>query len=743
MVKGKINNTQKRKKRGKKTKKHEKKRAFPLLAAFVDNWGQFLGGGILFAGICVLTVIGGPSLGFVLGRPAPENYRSPISFEYYAHRETRSLTEQARHNAPLAFRSNLSQFNASAAQIKRVIETRDVEKVRENLDFRNEKIADTLSLLNQNQDVLERIFENLKEAEMVSHYDWGEHAPRMPDSILWPNGAQETRKVPVDDVIIINPQCEKFQRILEPAFAGLDAEQRHIAISFIAEMLAAPAKLDIERSEKIAEEKADIPTVVKDIEKGDLLVRKGELVGLEAMRMIRAAHSKHLSEQRGFPYLFRRLGGGMLILLIYGGVISLYTIKNRTDRRLRDHAVQCIVLVLLILAVFAIARASIFYGLPYYIVPLSALIMIFALIFGQRFAFIISAFLPAAIALPAGDIGVEYPVFMIGGMTAALMIGRVRTRSHLFRVALLIGVAQAGVCLAFGLLAAESNLGPLLRFWGSPLLFSTFLAFGNGLLSGVLVTIFLPAVERIFEVTTDIRLLEWSDPNQPLLQRMLLEAPGTYHHSMIVGSLAADAAEVVGANPLLTRVSAYFHDVGKVKKPEYFAENMQEGAKNPHDELAPTMSKLIITAHPKDGAEMATESGLPPAVQSVILQSHGTTMASYFWNRAQKQASKEDAPPEKDAFRYKLPKPQSKEAACVMLADAVESATRSLESPGTEKIKEVVHKIVLDRLHDGQLDHSDLTIPDLSRLQQALIRGLTALFHKRVKYPDQEENGKK
>ncbi len=276
------------------------------------------------------------------------------------------------------------------------------------------------------------------------------------------------------------------------------------------------------------------------------------------------------------------------------------------------------------------------------------------------------------------------------------------------------------------------------EFWDSPRMAESLAALTNGVLGGFLVSGLLPAIECIFGVTTDIRLLEWSDPNQPLLQKLLLDAPGTYHHSMIVGSLAADAAEAIGANPLLARVSAYFHDVGKLKKPEYFAENIPAGAHNPHDDLSPTMSTLIITAHPKDGAEMAEQYGVPAPVRDVILQSHGTGVLKFFLNKAQSAESDTDEAEERN-FRYRLLKPRSREAAVVMVCDAVESASRSMGSPSAGQLRNLVHQIILDRLHDGQFDESGLTITDLKRLEDTLVHGLAAVFHNRVRYPGQEK----
>ena len=217
-----------------------------------------------------------------------------------------------------------------------------------------------------------------------------------------------------------------------------------------------------------------------------------------------------------------------------------------------------------------------------------------------------------------------------------------------------------------------------------------------------------------------------------------MEAPGTYHHSMMVGSLAADAAEAIGANPLLARVSAYFHDIGKLKKPEYFAENLPQSQKNPHEDLSPTMSSLIITAHPRDGAQMARQYGVPKEVRDIVLESHGSTVTKYFWDRAQQQSS-ENSQPRESTFRYRLPRPHTKEAACVMLADAAESAARSLDSPTPVKIGAIVHQIVMDRLHDGQLNESNLTLTDLDHIEKALGRSLNAAFHSRVSYGDQQE----
>jgi hypothetical protein len=387
----------------------------------------------------------------------------------------------------------------------------------------------------------------------------------------------------------------------------------------------------------------------------------------------------------------------------------------------------------------AAARALVVWDVSLLLTPVPLVVMVLCLVYDQRFGFEMAVFYALLVGLAQGGVGLGFVVLMLGSMTTAFLTGDVRTRSMLIKAGLVIGGVQWAAALGLGLLTGNGEPVLELRFWQSPLFIDAMWGLANGVMSGFLVSGLLPAIERLFGVTTDIRLLEWSDPNQPLLQRLLLEAPGTYHHSMVVGSLAADAAEAVGANGLLARVSAYFHDIGKLKKPQYFGENIPKGEKNPHEDLAPTMSKLIITAHPRDGADMAEKEGMPREVERIILESHGSTTTKFFWNRAVEEAGEEEAEPEESTFRYRLPKPRSKEAASVMLSDSCEGATRSLQSPSARQIGDKVHQIIMERLHDGQLDESGLTVTDLARMEETLVRGLNAVFHKRVRYPGQED----
>jgi len=242
----------------------------------------------------------------------------------------------------------------------------------------------------------------------------------------------------------------------------------------------------------------------------------------------------------------------------------------------------------------------------------------------------------------------------------------------------------------------------------------------------------IPYLESAFGITSSVRLLELSNPGNSLLRRLQIEAPGTYHHSLLVGNLAEAAANAVGGDALLVRVAAYYHDIGKIKRPYFFIENQM--GDNPHDKIAPTLSTLILTSHVKDGVELAREQKLPQGITEIIEQHHGNSLCSFFYHKAVENNKNENVTEEE--FRYEGPKPQTKEAAMVMLADAVEAAVRSLQNRTSGRVEGIVRKIIKDKLMDGQLDECDLTLKDLDIIAAAFIRVLSGIFHNRIEYPD-------
>jgi putative nucleotidyltransferase with HDIG domain len=319
--------------------------------------------------------------------------------------------------------------------------------------------------------------------------------------------------------------------------------------------------------------------------------------------------------------------------------------------------------------------------------------------------------------------------------TGVILLPSVPTRSTLVKV----GLLTAAVCflMTWGT-ALVGHLGPSQLLPDVSQWQRSLRAAGWCVAAGFLVSGSLPFIESWFGAVTDISLLELGDISHPLLQELVKRAPGTYNHSITVASLGETAADSIGANGLLVRVGAYFHDVGKMLKPHYFIENSVNG-ENRHEHLAPAMSTLIIIGHVKDGAELARQHGLPQSLIDFIEQHHGTTLVEYFYREAARHAGEQPDhrhDVEESAFRYPGPKPQTREAAVLMITDAVEGATRALTEPTPSRIERLVHDIILKRLLDGQFSESGITLTDLDRVEDSLTRSLTAMYHGRIKYPE-------
>lgn len=311
-----------------------------------------------------------------------------------------------------------------------------------------------------------------------------------------------------------------------------------------------------------------------------------------------------------------------------------------------------------------------------------------------------------------------------GALAAALVTSRVRRRATLIKVGTFVGAVQASTALAFGMLG-ELAFG-MDQFWE----LAQLVLLGVG--TGLLVSGLLPAVEALFDVTTDISLLELGNTHEsPLLRKLLLEASGTFHHSYIVGLLAEAAAREIGANALLARVGALYHDVGKLNKPEYFAEN-SPAARDRHARLTPEMSMLILSAHTRDGVELGRYYGLPQALLDFMVEHHGTTCLEYFHHRAVELRGAENT--REEDFRYGGPKPQTRESAIVMVADASEAISRQMRDPSRGRLEEMVHRVATKRLMDGQFDECGLTLADLHRIEQACVRVLAAIYHSRTTF---------
>jgi len=313
------------------------------------------------------------------------------------------------------------------------------------------------------------------------------------------------------------------------------------------------------------------------------------------------------------------------------------------------------------------------------------------------------------------------------GTIALLSVQKIRNRGQMFRAILFVLIGYAVLNFSYGFIHYEPFKKILQNF--------VFYNVPNAILAPTAVFLLIGIFEKFFDITTDITLLELSDLNHPLLKRLSVEAPGTFHHSIIVGNLAEAAAEAIGANALLARVGCYYHDIGKMHKPEYFVEN-QANAMNKHENLTPSMSCLILVKHVKAGLDLAEQYGLPRAVKQFIPEHHGRSLMTYFYHKAKELANVSEL--NEDNFRYPGPKPQTKETAIAMLADNVEAAARTLPNPNPQRIVALIDNLIEQRIKDGQLDECDLTLRDLTKIKEAFVPILVGIHHLRVEYPQED-----
>lgn len=374
-------------------------------------------------------------------------------------------------------------------------------------------------------------------------------------------------------------------------------------------------------------------------------------------------------------------------------------------------------------------------GFSPYVLPIPAFVLLLAIFTNPRVSFIASLILLSVLTVGAQYSAQIIVTFSLLCLIAMITISQIRysRRFDLIKAGFVISASGLIILLAIYVLERcliDVNNILILKN-------CVFIAL-NGIISSMIALGTLPLLESIFKINTPYGLAELADHNQPLLKRLQFEAPGTYHHSLMVSNLCEAAAEAIGANPILARVGAFYHDIGKLKRPLFFVENQSYfGIENPHSKLNPRLSKMVITAHPKDGVELAKEYGLPPVINNFILQHHGEGLASYFYNQAVKEEGVENV--KEEQFRYTGPKPNMKETAILMIADAVESAVRSLKNPTSEEIEKIIDKIIVERLNDGQLTDSPLTLHDIKVIASTFSRILRGMQHNRIKYQENIE----
>jgi cyclic-di-AMP phosphodiesterase PgpH len=411
--------------------------------------------------------------------------------------------------------------------------------------------------------------------------------------------------------------------------------------------------------------------------------------------------------------------GVFLMILLFSFVLVIY--MNKYTRNIITNRNSMILLYTIILLTLFITRSV--YIISPLMIPVFIAPLLISLLLDTGLAIVVNFIIASLVYIFAGSqTGILY-MGLISGTFAAFTVSKAKQRSKLSASGLLVGALNVFVIVSVGIIN-RTDIRPLVN--------NSITVFVNGIISIILTIGLLPFFESTFNVITPVKLLELANPNQPLLRKLLLEAPGTYHHSLMVGNLAEVAAELIGANTLLARVGAYYHDIGKLKRPGFFKENQM--TENPHDKMTPNLSTLVITSHTGDGLSMAAQYKIPPAVKDIIVQHHGTTLVAYFYHKAKKL--EKDGVVKLEDFRYEGPKPASREAALVMLADSVEAAVRSMPEKTEGKIEGLVRKIIKDKLDDGQLEGCSLTLKDLDSIARGFMQVFGGLFHQRENYPD-------
>lgn len=466
----------------------------------------------------------------------------------------------------------------------------------------------------------------------------------------------------------------------------------------------------------------------------------------------------HLKEIHFPPIIIAFVSAGLLFISLfyghafswmYAGLLAIFVIlsvslftyylkKDHPRLAKSDDAMALLSVIffatIVCIKVFTYGSGKIDWLSPY-LTPISIAALLTTLLLHQRLGMVV-AFVVGLLSGILNDFSLSVAVVgTVGGVTMAAVIPRARTAHDIWRSGLITGFAQAFVMLF---------LAVTLEFGKRQMGIATISAFGSGILSSFIALGARPFLESFFSRISNLRLLELADVNHPLLKKMSIEAPGTFHHSLIVASLAEDAANSIGANGLLCRVGAYFHDIGKMVKAEYFIEN-QGTFGNPHDQVSPSLSKIVITSHVKEGIALAKANKIDQQIVDFIPEHHGTSQIEYFYRKALKLEESEEEKEEIDeeTYRYPGPKPQSRETAIVMLSDSVEAASRTLEEPNHQRYKDLSYKIINKKLFDGQLDETSLTLKDLHTIAERFTATLTSIHHARIPYPDAQTSSPK
>ncbi|MCG3173755.1 MAG: Cyclic-di-AMP phosphodiesterase PgpH [Myxococcota bacterium] len=515
---------------------------------------------------------------------------------------------------------------------------------------------------------------------------------------------------------------------------GLAPELQYAIRAIVSQVIVPNTSFNaMETTQRKRQARDAVRPLTVSVKKGEVVIREGERFEPRHLMILKGIASVTREQSRTQAFL-----GSFCAVGLFIGVSFLFARRNIRKFRVSPRDVVYLSVALLGTLLFGRLWMSVAPALRdhlpdasnvtlYYLFPVAAGAMMTRMVLNSEVAIIYSLIASVLFGMMAEN---SFPMMMFAAVSSLLCahgVGKVKQRSTIMKAGVHGGLASAGIVLAMSLMDG--------KFTSPSALSSGVMAFASGPISAMIVLTMSYLVEDVFGYTTNIRLLELANLNHPVLKELILQAPGTYHHSIIVGSLVEAGAEAIGCNPLLARVMAYYHDIGKAKNPEYFAEN-QKGGLNRHDKLSPHMSALVIKAHVKDGMEMARQHKLPDPIIAAIEQHHGNTLIRYFYHKARQQEAP-DNPVREDDFRYPGRKPQFRESALCMLADGIEAAARSIPDPTPARLQGLVQTMINRLFSSGQLDECDLTLRDLHKIAEAYTRVLTGMYHHRPRYPQQ------
>ncbi|WP_053957564.1 HD family phosphohydrolase [Inediibacterium massiliense] len=514
-------------------------------------------------------------------------------------------------------------------------------------------------------------------------------------------------------------EIDKEKKNIENYFNGINEfnpSMRMLGSKIVNHSIEPNRFLDEETTQqKIKEAEESIEKVI--IKKGSIIVNEGESITKEQLQILT---NVGMTKQEGQD-LSLYLGTALLIIMVQSLLIAYLYVFNK---EICDSLPKLYLIEIIFLSVYLVSKTT--YQISSYVAPVATAAMLISILLDAKLAMAVNLGMSVLLTLNNGNHMGFFITTLIGGTIGAFSGAHTHQRSNIFLSGLLVSISNVVGMMGISLIN---------HYEWYKILVDSFYGLLNGIFCAILTIGTLPFWESAFHILTPLKLLELSNPNQPVLKKLLLEAPGTYHHSIIVGNLSEAAADAIGGDELLARVSAYYHDIGKLKRPYLFKEN-QLTCENPHDKIGPRLSSKIITSHVKDGIEMAKQAKLPQEIIEVIEQHHGDTLVKFFYHKAKIEEKNDQL--NDDDFRYKGRKPQSKEAAIVMMADSVEAAVRSMPEPTPEKMKNLIKKIIKDKLEDEQLSECPITLKDLEKIATSFQTVLSGIFHERIEYPEMD-----